>query len=125
MHQQATIIFPSTERVEPVGVSLTVNNNRFAGNQEILDSNREHFHSQTEWVLEQLMNGRDITWIMALREFNIQDVRARLYTLRKKGFLMSEKKIEKGRGAKAVFMTQAQIKINQPLKAKLIQNKAA
>ena len=94
--------------------SLTVSYNQHKDNQSILNENRPHFSGQTKWILDQLLSGRKISGLIAAKEFNIQDVRARIYTLKKVLDLnISEEKIIGGHGAKNWYMTNADIEFNK------------
>jgi hypothetical protein len=94
--------------------NLTIRHNA-NGNQKQLDDNRLHFTQQAQWVLEQLLKGRDISGLTAWKEFNIQDTRARIFSLRKAGLLISERRIEGAHGSKEWYMDKQQIEINKKL----------
>ena len=94
--------------------SLTIAYNKNKGNQALLNENRPHFSGQTKWILDQLLSGRKISGLIAAKEFNIQDVRARIYTLKKVLDLnISEEKIIGGHGAKNWHMTAEDIEFNK------------
>lgn len=64
-------------------IDFTVEYNRHPGNQEILDANRLHFSRQAKWVFEQLMAGRTIDGRIAYQEYDILDLRARIFSIKK------------------------------------------
>lgn len=93
--------------------SFSVPYNKGVENQAILSDNRLHFEGQAKYVLDQLIKGRTITGVMAMQEFYIQDLRARIYSLKKAGLQISKGKVEGGHGAKTFFCTPEQIRFNK------------
>jgi hypothetical protein len=72
---------------------------------------QEHFASQAQWVCAQLLMGRRLTGRIAREEYHIEDVRARMHTLKKMGIQFSSARITGG--CKEYFMTEEQILINK------------
>lgn len=93
---------------------LTIPYNQFKGNQAILDSNREHFAGQTLLVFNELMKGGKVSSLWAVKQ-GIIDVRARIFTLRKKGVEVTEAKIVGGHGSKCWSMSPEQVEANKLL----------
>ena len=84
-------------------ISLSVPRN-INGGQESLDKHRNHFEGQTKWVYEQMLTGRKISGLIAFNEFGIQDVRARIYTLKKSGIEIKSNTIKGANGAKEYYL---------------------
>lgn len=95
---------------------LTIPFNRHKGNQAILEANRNHFGGQTKIVLELLMKGESVSSRDMFDRFNIVDCRARLFAIRKKGYLVTEERIVGGKGSKVWRMTKEQIEYNKTIK---------
>ena len=94
--------------------TLTVPHNQHEGNDAILQENRAHLSGQAKLCLDLLMKGEEVSSLKML-QYGILDVRARLYTLRKFGYQITEAKIPGGRGAKLWFCTPYQIETNKTL----------
>lgn len=90
-------------------VMLSVERNKGEGNA-ILISNRIHFEGQTKWVLEQLLTGRKISGTIARDEFNIMDLRARIYTIKKNGIEVLHNSIEGAKGMREYYLSPEEIK---------------
>lgn len=105
----------TTKKIIQSEIDFTVPSNSGAGNQKILDDNRLHFSKQARWALIKMMSGESVSGFIAWKEFNIQDLRARIYGLKSKGIEVSERKIENGNGAKEWFMTEDQINKNKQI----------
>ena len=90
----------------------TIPNNQYSGNQTILETNRTHFSGQALKVLTLLMSGMPVSSAQMAQE-GIIDTRARIFSLRAKGFVISERKIVGGKGAKEWFCTFEQIQFNK------------
>lgn len=85
-------------------LSLVASHNRGTGNQEILDENRKHFQGQALLVLEHLLKGERVSGSKMYELHKIQDVRARIYSIKKAGYNICEAKIKGGHGAKEWFL---------------------
>lgn len=96
----------------PADISVPFNRHR--GNQEILNSNREHFSGQAKVCLDLLLKGETVT-SKKMIAYDMIDTRARIFTLKSKGIQITEKKILKGNGAKEWSMSPEQIKYNLEL----------
>lgn len=94
--------------------TLTVPHNRHEGNDAILQENRSHLSGQAKLCLDLLMQGQEVSSLKML-QYGILDIRARLYSLRKLGYLITEAKIPGGRGAKVWYLTPNQIETNKQL----------
>lgn len=81
-------------------LQLTVPHNRHKGNEDILNENREHFTNQTQLVLNHLKRGERVSGLRMMKLHGIQDVRARIYAIKKAGYVVMEEKIKGGHGAK-------------------------
>ena len=97
-----------------LAIDWTIPNNQHRGNQSLLDENREHFSGQALFVFQTLMKGGKVSSKWAWEQ-GIVDLRARCFSLRKKGVIISEEKIPNGHGAKCWFCTEEDIKYNLSL----------
>jgi len=94
--------------------TLTVPHNRHDGNDAILQENRSHLSGQAKLCLDLLMKGEEVSSLKML-QYGILDCRARLYSIKKFGYLVTEAKIPNGRGAKSWYMLPHQIETNKTL----------
>lgn len=85
---------------------FTPEHNRHTGNQQILEENRKHFEGQTKKVLDHLLKGEKVTGLKMMELHKIQDVRARIYAIKKAGYDVAEEKVEGGKGSKAWFIKE-------------------
>lgn len=85
-------------------INLTVEHNKGAGNQEILEENRKHFQGQAQKVLEHLLKGERVSGSRMYELHKIQDIRPRIAAIKKAGYLVKEEKIKGGHGAKEWFI---------------------
>ena len=97
-----------------LAIDWTIPNNQHRGNQTLLDENREHFSGQALKVFTELMKGGKVSSKWAWEQ-GIVDLRARVFSLRKKGVLISEGKIEGGHGAKVWWCSESDIQENKKL----------
>ncbi len=86
--------------------TLTIAHNKHAGNDEILQENRNHFEGQAKKVLEHLLNGERVTSERMYELYKIVDVRARIFSLKKAGYAIIAVRIPNGRGAKEWSLNQ-------------------
>lgn len=105
MNTQTTIFDAIAE------ATIRPHNNRDSQSQ--CEDNMHHFAGQVLWVFEQLMKGRKLTNRIVLMENNIEDLRARMHTLKNAGYKFTDEKIEGGHGGKYRFMTPEQIEFNK------------
>lgn len=81
-----------------------------------------HFSGQNEEVFEHLMKGGNISSRTAMNIHRIGDVRPRIASIIKAGFVVREKKIYKGNGAKVWWMEEEDILQNIEI-SKQLKNK--
>ncbi len=91
--------------------TIRPHNNR--DSQRQCEDNANHFAGQAKWVFDELMKGRELTNRIVLQENNIEDLRARMHTLKTAGYQFSDGKIKGGHGGKFRFMTPEQIEFNR------------
>lgn len=94
---------------------LTPSFNTGKGNQEILDDNRAHFNGQAKLVLDHLLKGERVSGEQMHELHKIQDVRARIYSIKKYlaefGIEVQEAKIKGGHGAKEWYLLPESIQL--------------
>lgn len=83
---------------------LTAPYNKGAGNQQILEENREHFNGQAKKVLDHLLKGERVSGLRMMELYKIQDIRPRIAAIKKAGYQLKEEKISGGHGAKEWFI---------------------
>ena len=92
---------------------FTVPFNQHKGNQTLLSENRKHFSGQAKIILNLLLSGRSVSSHEMFAKYNIVDVRARIFSLRKKGYAITDCKIPFGNGAKEWKMTEENINLTK------------
>ena len=93
-----------------IDMDFTVTHNQNAGNNQILEENRQHFNGQAKIVFDLLMQGEEVTSVKML-SYQILDLRARIFSIQKRlGIDIPERKIPGGHGQKAWKLTEEQIK---------------
>lgn len=67
------------------------------------------YMGQTEWVLGELLSGRKISSRIARDEFGIEDVRARIHSIRKMGINVLHEAIPGTNGSRQWFLSGDEI----------------
>lgn len=90
-----------------IQIDFSIPHNR-NGNQNALNTHRNHFEGQTKWVLEYLLTGKAITSVIAFNA-GIMDVRARCYTLSKAGVKIEKEVMPGTNGSKRFYLMPEEI----------------
>jgi hypothetical protein len=94
--------------------TLTVPHNRHEGNDAMLQENRAHLSGQAKLCLDLLMKGEEVSSLKMVG-YGIIDTRARIFSLRKFGYQITEAKIPGAHGAKMWYCIPDQIETNKTL----------
>ena len=92
--------------------TIRPHNNR--DSQRQCEDNMEHFRDQNLWVFNYLMTGKVLTEEIArFGEAKVKDLRARIHSIKKAGFLVTPLPIPNSHGSLNRVMTPEQIEFNR------------